>query len=308
MQRPLGVTLSAVVAIIGSALALLFAAIVAVSTATGTGDMAAYGGPVVFMALLSAAAGVTGLFTAVGLLRLRPWARTSMLVFAGIVAVFSLAGGTVMAVLPLPPTPGMTDATMQTVRRVALVAYGVPLAICVWWLVQFNRQATKDAFAAAAPGEVTRRPLIISIIGWFNIIGGVFLISAAMTSMPALAAGFVLTGWSASILYLFLGAVNTYLGWRLLRLDEHARILTIWWFVLTITHTMFMALTPSARARMRDVQVLLRPEGAPPPPEMTTSATITMMAVSALLLAAAIWPLVACKPAFTLDDDETTTP
>ncbi len=296
-------TASAVVSFIGSVIALLFSAIFVVVASTQPEAVQNMRGASYVMAVIVAAMGTLGIVTAVGLLRLRPWARSAILVFAGMMAVFSFMGGAAMTVLPLPPTPEMTASSMTALRRILLVVYAVPFLIAVWWLIQFNRSATKEAFTATALGESPQRPLSISLIGWFNIVGGAFCIGAAAAQTPAFAAGVVLTGWAATLFYVFVGAVNAYLGWHLLKLDERARILTIWWFVITIVHTAFMALTPSARARMRELQdTMMGQEGVAVPPMDMTNFTVGAMVTSALLLVAAIWPLISKKSVFMNHD------
>lgn len=298
MTRPAGVTVSAVVSFIGSVVALLFSVLFVFVASTQAQPIPNMRGVGYLMAVLAAAMGTLGICTAVGLIRLRPWARTAILVFAGIMAVFSFMGGVVMTMIPLPPTPELPAAEATSMRWILIGIYVVPFLIGVWWLIQFNLKATKAAFVSAAPGEPEQRPLVISIIGWFNIVGGAFTLVAAAMRAPAFAAGVIITGWYAALFYVFVGAVNAYLGWHLLKLDERARILTIWWFAITIAHTTFLALSPSSRARMREFQEMMAPEDASASPLDMTTYTVGAMALSALLLAVAIWPLISKKSAF----------
>ena len=297
MKRPLGVTLAAVVAIAGSVLAALFGLVFLVATGDAP-EMEGLRGFGYFLGTFCLALGALGVATAVGLLNLRPWARSATLVFAGITAFFTLAGGAVIAFVPLPPQPGMPPVSEGALRAAVLTVYAVPFLIGVWWLWLFTRPGTVAAFQGTTPSAEPARPLIITIIGWFNIVTGAFLVAMATTSTPAMAAGFVLTGWSAALFYLFVGVVNAFLGWRLLALDERARILTIWWFVITIAHTTLLAISPGARQRLREFQAMVQPPDAPTLPYDSTSFTIAMMVVSMLLLAAAIWPLVSNRAAF----------
>jgi len=298
MTRPAGVTVSAVVSIIGSVIALLFSVLFVVVVSTQADQTQGLRGAGYLMAVFAAALGTFGIFTAMALMRLRPWARTAILVFAGIMAVFSFMGGVVMTMVPLPPTPELPANAATSMRWILIGIYVVPFLIGVWWLIQFNLKATKAAFASAAPGEPEQRPLVISIIGWFNIVGGVFTLGAAALRAPAFAAGVVLTGWYAALFYVFVGAVNAYLGWHLLKLDERARILTIWWFAITIGHTAFLALSPTSRARMREFQEMIGPKGEPASPMDMTMFTVGSMVLGALLLVAAIWPLISKRSAF----------
>ena len=306
MNRPFGVTVSAVVAFIGSILALFFAVMFVVVAATQPAPpgMPGFHAFAYAMALVVAVLGGLGIATAVGAWKLRPWARTSMLVFGGITAAFTLAGGAAIAIMPLPATPDVSVAA-DRLRQMLLVFYAIPFLIGVWWLIQFNRKGTKDAFATGTTdGEMSRRPLMITIIGWFNIVGGVVLLGAALSGGSAFAAGFVLDGWGAPLFYVFLGAVNTFLGWRLLQLDERARVLTIWWFTITIAHSAFIAFTPRARATLREIEVTMRPEGTQPQPMNSETFILVMLTFGIVLLAGAIWPLIAAKSAFETREDE----
>lgn len=301
-KRPVGVTLAAVVAFIGSGLVVFFGLLFALASATqqsppGAPDIGVFG---VAMGIIMLALGVLGVSSAVGVLRLRPWARMSMLVFAGITAAFTFAGGAVIAISPMPRVAELPPGAETMLRPLLLTLYGIPLLICLWWLVQFNTAASKAAFAGRGEADTPTRPLMIAVIGWFNVVGGIFCIAVAVAGGSAFVAGFALEGWGATLYYVFLGAVNTFLGWRLLQLDERARILTIWWFAINILHTGFIALSPGARARLRELQVAVQPEGATSPFD-TTAFSVLMLGMTALLLAGAIWPLVTAKSAFRVE-------
>ncbi|HEX9085558.1 MAG TPA: hypothetical protein VF836_12540, partial [Gemmatimonadaceae bacterium] len=105
MSRPVGLTASAIVAILGSILALLLAGILVATPFIATaqpqppnGAQFAIAGAAIFAALAG-----FGIWTSVGLFRLRSWARASILVIAGFVAAFSIFGLLVSLAVPLPP-------------------------------------------------------------------------------------------------------------------------------------------------------------------------------------------------------------
>src|ERR1700674_1708100 len=152
MSKPVGVTASAIVAIMGSILALLLAVF---STASLFIETAKPQPPnsaqfVIAGAVMFAALAGIGIWTSVGLFRLRSWARTSILVFAGFLAAGSLFSLLISMAVPIPPE--ITATTEQSFRRVMAIIFGVPLAIGVWWLIQFNTRSTKDAFASPIEG------------------------------------------------------------------------------------------------------------------------------------------------------------
>src|SRR6476469_2141938 len=148
MSKTIGVTASAVVVIIGSFVALLMAAAsVAGLFVQATQPQPPNSAPFVLLgaAMMAALAGI-GIWTSVGLFRLRAWARMSILVFAGFLAGCSIFGLLMTMVVPLPPN--VSAGAEHTVRWIMVVGFGIPLAIAVWWLIQFNTQSTKAAFAS----------------------------------------------------------------------------------------------------------------------------------------------------------------
>src|SRR5215208_8224403 len=197
MSRPVGVTASAIVAILGSILALFFAVLSVASLFIETGQpqppnsaQFVIAGAATFAAL----AGV-GIWTSVGLFRLRSWARTSILVCAGFLAVGSIFSLLVTMVVPMPPE--ISAGTEGTFRRVAAVMFGIPFAIAAWWLIQFNTRSTKAAFASGVAEAASPRPLSITIIAWTNIFGGVSALFPILTGVPAFLFGATFNGWMA---------------------------------------------------------------------------------------------------------------
>ena len=300
MQRPAGVTASAVVTFLGSALVLLLGGLmIAMSRrpAPGGGAVAAVVG-VVFVALAA-----LGIWTGLSLLRLRPWARTSILVFAGILAGISAISA--IAALVMPASPGadaQRAAALAWVGPLVAALYMVPLGIGVWWLVYFNRPRARAAFQGARePGMPPRRPLSISIFGWLGIFGGAMSLLGAALRWPVLVGHHVATGWSAVLVFLVFAGVNLYLGWGLLRLSERARRLSIVWSALTMAHTLYVTLAPGAWARMAEVQRALPfpvPAETPiEPAQLTVPFTLLGVVVGAVF----IWILVRARPAFSSD-------
>src|SRR5262245_21490604 len=183
MGRPAGVTASAVVTFLGSALALLCGGIlIAASRQPGPGG----GAVAVIVGVVFVGFAALGTWTGIGLLRLRPWARTSIVVFAGFLAAVSAFS--VIAVVFMPATPGVDagqQATLSALRPLVAAIYLLPLGIGVWWLLYFNRPSARAAFGARhEPSAPPRRPLSISILGWFGILGAVMSLLSAATGWP----------------------------------------------------------------------------------------------------------------------------
>jgi hypothetical protein len=300
MQRPVGVTASAVVAIIGSVFTLLMA-VVMLATAfieTPQSQTPGYTQIAVGSALVFAALAGLGVWTAIGLLRLRPWARTSILVFAGFAAALCLFMLIVTSVMPMPMPPQADPAVARTMRPTLIATFGIPFAIAVWWLIQFNTRATSAAFSGGMPVTEPRRPLSISIIAWTSIIGGASCLVPILLRMPAFIAGIILTGWAGGVTYAFFGALSLYIGWGLLDLRERARVLAIAWFAFGLVHTAVVTLIPSLRQRMLQAQsAFTQNQPQPPPFDQAILTNITLVCV-AVIAVAAIFFLVRNRPAF----------
>lgn len=289
MSRPAGVTASAIVSIIGSAFMLLAAAgmmigaLVTPAQAPAQPQMPHMAAVASAMAAVFVGLAALGVWTAIGLFKLRSWARISILVFAGFMTVVSLFTGVTMALAPMPP--GMDPGTMRMIRPMMVVMYAAPFAIGIWWLVQFNTKATKDAFAGiVAPGDGPVRPLSISIIGWWSVVGGVCCVIPAVMQLPAFVAGAIVTGWGATLLYAALAAVNLYIGRGLLALRERARILAIAFYGLGLVNIAVLVLVPGSYERLLEYQRTLMPATAQQPPFDLGSVWFHIIQVMSLLL------------------------
>jgi hypothetical protein len=251
MKRPSGVVVSAVLLILGSLFQLLMALGMALSGTLSQSQISSGGIPgapaaapmpgwisgfmyaiCVFFIGLAA----WGILTAVGLFRMRRWARCSILVIGGVSAVFgllSLLFSLLMMLLPLPAPGNMDPSQAQTAHAITGIAfgcvaffYGVICAVGIFWLVYFNRQKVRDAFAGPA-GEAaeSRRPILISVIAVLNMIGAASCLLMVFLPLPGAIFGWILHGWGKAALYLVFavltGAVGAGLwqlkrwGWRL---------------------------------------------------------------------------------------------
>lgn len=300
MQRPLGVTASAIVGFFGSVLAAIVSVAMGAAAFLASVPDPAFPRVAIILCIVGLVFAAAGLVTNIGVYRLRAWARTSMLVFATAMTIVCALALVVLWNIPMPATPELGARAPETIRRVALLIYGIPLLIGVWWLVEFNRPSTKAAFETGAPAEPARLPVSLALIAWFNIAGGIMTLLGIPFRPPAFFAGFVMTGWSATIYYTVFGALSIYLGRGILRLDERARLVTIGWFALTILQSAFVALSPWARARLRELRDSLGAADAPGMNDMRL--TLVLMVLGCILFAAAIWPLVQHRDRFAPRD------
>ena len=298
MSRRVGVIASAVVAILGSVFTLVFASLAVASLFIETTKPQPPNNTllVVMSAFVFVAFACVGIWTSVGLFQLRPWARTTILIFAGFLAagcIFIL-----LAIMALPLPPDMSAVTGQTVRRVMAGVFGVPLVIAIWWLFQFNTQSTKAAFASSIAGPASTRPMSITIIAVACILGGVSSLVAIVARGPAFLFGASFTGWTAGVIYAIFAAVSLFIGKGLLELREEARVLAIGWFGFWLVHGSLITLVPSLRQRMLEVQRAMVPNEATLPPWDYGMLTNVSYALTVAMVGAGIWFLIRNRAAF----------
>ena len=298
MSRPAGVTASAIVAILGSIFVLLLAALSVTSLFIETTQPQPPNSPqfVIAGAVMFAALAGIGIWTSVGIFRLRPWARTAILVFAGFLAAGCIFSWLMTMAVPMPPE--ITASTEHIVRRTMAAMFGIPLAIAVWWLIQFNTPSTKAAFASPIAGPASPRPLSITIIGWVSILGVASCLFAILTRTPAFLFGAIFNGWIAGVIYAFFGALSLYIGKGLLDLRERARVLAIGWFGFGFVHLSLVTLVPSLRQRMLELERALAQNQPNPIAFDQGMMTNVILAFTAIVAASAIWFLIRNRAAF----------
>lgn len=266
MKRPTGVTVSAILLLLGSLVLTLFAALMVFGRVMI--PKIAHRGPnavtmpqpgfltavIVVEALLVVAMAVWGFITFAGLLRMRPWARVSMLVIGGGQAYFCGVGALMMLLLVFVPLPSPVShaqdpravVVVKTVFGVMALISALHAAVGGWWVVYFSLKKTTEAFRTGLTAAKSRRPLLISILAVLNLIGAASCLLASTLPFPAFLFSLILEGWRKALLYLSLAAIYAAIGLGLWRLREWARRLTLvlaGWGVLYLAY--FLAV-PSA--------------------------------------------------------------
>ncbi|MFZ1084384.1 MAG: hypothetical protein WAN35_05425 [Terracidiphilus sp.] len=253
MKRPLGVVFSAVLLILGSLFLLLIALGMAFSGAVTQSQIQSGGLPgapatpplpswmPIFMYVFCAffvALAAWGILTAVGVIRLRRWARYSILVIGGVLALFGLMlflGTLLMTLVPLPMPANVDASQAHTTQAIVKVVFGVMAllyaivgAVGVTWLVYFNRQKVREAFASATGIVVeSRRPILISVLAVLNLIGSVSCLLCMFIPFPAILFGWVIEGWGKVATYLVFAALTGAVGVGLWQLKEWGRLLAL---------------------------------------------------------------------------------
>jgi hypothetical protein len=248
MKRSAGVTIAAVVALLGSAFlaysAILgFFSILSVSRFSPAGQTrpefnqtqmlaAAVMGSLVDLGLAG-----WGILTGIGLLRLKTWSRISVLVFAGALALVAAFGVLIIMFLPLPGRPNAGQGYHSFFRVIAAPIWFIPLSVSVWWLVFFSRKSVVAQFSAAPvaadysptqafasapvilPGPPSmQRPVLLTIIAWFYlgsaILNAPWYFMGQMRTLPFPFFGTVLEGrvmtifFALSLILLLAGAIG----------------------------------------------------------------------------------------------------
>jgi hypothetical protein len=299
MKRSIGVTLSAVVTILGSVLTALFGVLMLVNSTVqwgGDPDEPPYVRVAGFvMAGVMFALTAWGVTTAIGLIRLRRWARVCILVFSVFMAFCFGSAAVVMAFVPLPSPPNAPPGLMTGVRIGIVCVYGLLTLIGGWWLYLFNRASVVAQFA---PGPPPARPLSVSMIAWLLLFGGVACFVNTWLPFPAMLFGFMITGWSAKAAYLVLSLLQLWLGVGLLRLRPLSRVLTIGFFALGALNGVSMAFLPGAAARMMEAMAAL-PASMRQPPSADFPLPLAVIAVTTVFTCSVpIWFLVRSRVAF----------
>ena len=153
------ITVAAILAIAGSALALISIFFAALGMAMMRSAASVPALPPAVQAvttvslLLFAGLAVFGIFTGVGLLRLKNWARISILVFSGLATAVSSLTIIFATFLPIPAAPEAGPAMGAFIKVFIMIFYGIPLGIGIWWVILFTRKKISDQFQPQAPGS-----------------------------------------------------------------------------------------------------------------------------------------------------------
>lgn len=196
-----------------------------------------------------------GIATAVGIFRRRRWARMSILIFSALLVLFGVLGAAMMAVIPLPETPGADPRVMSIVRAAIVGFYCALAAIGTWWLVLFNLPRSQPYFSSPVSTTEPVRPLSITIISWYFLFGALCCLPMAIFRFPFMFMGIIFTEAGAVCVYLAFVAVQFYLGLGLLRLRERARVAGIAYFCLMLVSGIISLVPSRQQELMRQVRL-----------------------------------------------------
>lgn len=262
MKRSAGVTAVAVVAIIEGILVIVFGALALLGLVMmRVGPQRANMPESIFPAevmlgiegLLFIGIGAWTIASAVGILRLKNWARISICVLGGVLAAFSLfgvLGAALVASMPLPSTPGreVPPGFMTAFAWGMAAVCFLQMAVGIWWLVFLNRRAVKEQFWSGGAAPIgSGRPVSITIIAWLMVIGGLFAIPFSfLQKYPALLFGMLISGWLGKVFYLVFLLAYLGAGIGLLQLKPLSRTLAVWVQIFALANVTANFLVPDA--------------------------------------------------------------
>lgn len=149
MKRSTSVTIAAFCSLVGSAAALALGLVSALSVMLARksnpdlNEPIVLGGVAIGTVLLIVPSS-WGVATSVGLLRLRSWARISILVFSVVLAGTGVLGNLLFPLIAIP-------SASFTVAKFGLAAfYTSLLGIGIWWFVLFSRPSVRQQYAGSA--------------------------------------------------------------------------------------------------------------------------------------------------------------
>lgn len=204
-------------------------------------------------------------FTGIQVMRLRNWARVSMLVIAGCLLFFGLVGIVVTFVTAFVSIPMEPTVPQGLLLAVLAVTYGIPTVISIWWLILFTRRSVIAQFQAQATLEPPRPssslsvfnnpacPLAVRIVGWYLGSFVVFIpfIPFIPNSVPAIFFGHIFFGPAATAIYAVDFALISIPGIGLLLLKRWSYPLTVASQLLASANAVYSTLSPSYESSLR---------------------------------------------------------
>lgn len=313
MNPSAGVKVSTIIVFLGSALAVLWAALI-LSALSVSGAFEGQPPAVRYLLLAFSAfsfgCAAWGIATGVGIWKLRQWGRISMLIFAGLLLFVTLPAVLMVPFVPLPPSPSEYARLMFTVRALTTATYGAGAALGGWWLCFFAKKTTRDQFQSVRTVQIESRPadarpLSITIISWYLIISGLPSVAVIWLHFPTFFLGYLATGWRASLIIIGWSVAQIAAGLGLLKLKPWGRTLAIWYFAIGIINSIAIVFLPGSEARYEQgteyIRNLLKVPAAAPsgfPIRLTLLWSVPLFGVL-------LWFVVTRRDAFSPKDPDT---
>jgi hypothetical protein len=273
-ERSAAVTAAGVVAIIGSVLTALgvllglFGLFIAPALPNAPQSPLPLRTLTMSMMFVFLGVAIGGVFTGVGLLRLKDWARISVLVWAGITAPISMLSLVAFAFLQFPSSPNAPANFTVFFHIFAAIVYGVPLGIAIWWLIFFTRKSIAAQFrdigagqdATSPPGTSSERlapsrttvPLPTVVLGWFFLLSAFSIGFVFLMRIPAVVFGFAIRGPAGTAFYVLWCLLLGLAGVGLLRRNRWSYSLAIGLHIFGLASGAATVLNPSYETLMKE--------------------------------------------------------
>ena len=275
--------------------------------------------PILFfgMSFVCDALAVWLILTLIGLIRLRSWARYSVLVLAALMAGFGTISAAMFVAMPflMPNQAGTNPQTVHAVFFVIAAVYAVFAVLGVVLLVYYNYPTTRAVFLASSPTPLgppntitgRPRPTAITVISWMYLICAPFSLLYLFLPMPTFLFGFIFSGIKAHVLYVCIALISVAIGYGLLRLHNSARLAVFWWSALCPLNILVL-LTPWGKHRFNEYMALVNsfnaryfPTQPTPTPNFAASpaAIIVFSLIAMACIGVVLWFLHRHRAAFT---------
>lgn len=285
MKRSIGVTISAILVLIGSLFWLAVSLLLVI--AVGGRRVTTFQFGIIAAAFPFLVVGsLLGLVTSIGLFRLKRWARISLLIFASVLVYISVHD-----------TVG--SWYRHVLFRLLLVAIGG------WWLYFFNKATIKAQFPHAS--QLSKRPISIIIIAALLLVEATVSLLQPVFHWPVTVFfGFVLKGWLATAILTIGVVISFYLGLGLLRLKERARKLAIGYLVYGVINVILFVVLPGTETRLATSLAFAPPELMKEFDLAVGTGRMSFWTLqSAVILGIQLWFLISRKQAFVTLKDTT---
>lgn len=197
----------------------------------------------------------------VAVIRLRSWARLSLLIIAVLMLFFGIIGIAVILFVVLGSDIPAPPGNKATLVGALMFVYGLPILVALWWLILFTRRSVIAQFqtrAAALPPPRKLQlakpgcPLPVSIVAWFLLLSllNLIILPFLPSSIPLLLFGRLLHGPLATallLLQLFAVAAGS-IG--LLRLKRWSFPLTVALQLFYLANGLICLINPNYPAQM----------------------------------------------------------
>lgn len=264
-----------------------------------------------------AAVSVLSCWVAIGLFRLHAWARYVSIVLAALGVCFCSLTAIMLLLLRNIPLPeqSLPPHLLHSVLLISAIVYFVLAAIALFWVVYFNREKVRAAFALAEArrqGEDAFGGVILpkrqqhQVVGFTRIVlwivavlflfGGVSMIALMILGTPMFVLGWLATGTPAFLLEIFWSCILLYSGLSLIFRWRAGWFLAVGLQLYSILSVIFLLL-PDYPARLVAAGALLSSRLSPgtSPTPVDAPLLVASSAVGGLFSLGILIALIRCR-------------